>query len=62
MSNKFRKDTTINVSKTAKAAIVDHLPKKVKIGPWTEEAIYEKIERETTLEAPTLERQDKKIL
>lgn len=60
MDNKFRKDTTINVSKAAKSAIVAHLPKKIKIGPWTEEAIFEKIERETTLETPTLERQDKK--
>ena len=57
MERKYRKDTAINVSKTAKAAILAHIPKKIKISPWTEEAIYEKIEREKTMGNPVLERQ-----
>ena len=54
--NKFRKDTTIGISKSVKAELRDHLPKKINAVGWVEEAIKEKILRERLQENPVLER------
>lgn len=48
----------IRVSDKVHKDLVTHLPAKIKIGPWVDEAIIEKIEREKTLQTPTLERQN----
>ena len=48
----------VRVSKDVHAALVTHLPPKIKIGQWVDEAIREKIEREKTKENVILERQN----
>jgi len=50
----------VRVSNEVHAELVKHLPPKIKIGPWVDEAIKEKIEREKTQENVILERQNKK--
>lgn len=50
----------VRVSNEIHAELVKHLPPKIKIGPWVDEAIKEKIEREKTQENVILERQNKK--
>ncbi len=47
MDTKY-KGKNIRVSDDHHAKIVSHIPKKVTVGGWVEEAIDEKIERETT--------------
>lgn len=47
--------TNIRVSTDIHKQLTEHLKKKEKIGAWTDEAILEKIEREKTLEVPTLQ-------
>lgn len=46
--NKYRKDTTVNISKTAKAELVAYLDDEIKIGPWVEKAIKQRMELERT--------------
>ncbi len=54
--NKFRKDTTISVSKSVKTNLKGYLPKKINLTGWVEEAITEKMLREQLQENPILER------
>lgn len=54
--NKFRKDTTVNISKPIKKELRDFLPAKTKLNGWIEEAIIEKMQREITFENPVMER------
>lgn len=57
MDKTYRKDTTVNIPKTKKQDIKNHLKGKPNISYWLCEAIDEKIEREKTMEVPTLQQQ-----
>lgn len=46
MLKKFRKDTSINIPKSKKKELKEHLNGKPNISHWVCEAIDEKIERE----------------
>lgn len=48
----------VRISNEVHEKLVKHLPVKIKIGSWVDEAILEKIEREKTKENVVLERQN----
>lgn len=42
----------VRISDEVHADLVKHLPQKIKIGPWVDEAIREKIEKEKAEKLP----------